>query len=96
MLATALIQEIDRLLKQGQLSHREIATLVGVSRGTVNAIANGRRGLHGKDVQDGDVRASAPASPPLRCPRCGYRIYSPCLVCRARDHKHRHRQLFRP
>jgi hypothetical protein len=89
MLATALIQEIDRLLKQGQLSHREIAARLGVSRGTVNAIANGRRGLHGKDMQDGDAYPSTPASSPVRCPRCGYRIYAPCLVCRARDHKHR-------
>jgi transcriptional regulator with XRE-family HTH domain len=89
MLATTLVQEVDRLLTDGRLSQREIAMRLGVSRGTVNAIASGRRGLHGKDAEAEDAHTSAPASAPVRCPRCGYRIYAPCLICRTRDHKNR-------
>ena len=84
---TALIHEIDRLLKQGGLSHRRIAARLGVSRGTVSAIATGRRGLYGKEPIEEDHRSLAPASPPTRCPHCGYRVYPPCLICQARQHK---------
>lgn len=87
MLPTALIHEIDRLLKQGELSHRKIAARLGVSRGTVSAIAAGRRGLYGKDTPDENSHAHSPSSPPTRCPRCGYRIHPPCLICEARHHK---------
>ena len=86
MLPTATIQEIDRLLKEGALSRRKIATRLGVSRGTISAIANGRRGLYGKEplaIQSPLV----PSSPPARCPRCGYRVYLPCQICSVREHK---------
>jgi hypothetical protein len=89
MLATALVEEIDRLLKEGRLSHRKIATQLGVSRGTVNAIANGQRGLHGKDAPTEGFAVSYAALPPRRCPRCGYRIYVPCHICRTRDYRQR-------
>jgi hypothetical protein len=58
---------------------------LGVSRATVGEIASGRRGLHGRD--EGDEMASAPAGRvrPARCGRCGYRVYSPCRVCIARE-----------
>ncbi|MEX2309487.1 MAG: helix-turn-helix transcriptional regulator [Pirellulales bacterium] len=90
MLPKALIHEIDRLLKQGGLSHRKIAARVGVSRGVVSAIANGRRGLFGKNPED-DRRTHVPNSPPMRCPCCGYRVYLPCLICEARQHKYQHK-----
>jgi len=88
MLPTALIHEIDRLLKEGELSHRKIAIRLGVSRGTIDAIANGRRGLYGKEP-DVNRPAHVPTSPPARCPRCGYRVYFPCLICNTRQHKQR-------
>ncbi len=84
MLPTSLVHEIDRLLKEGALSHRKIATRLGVSRGTISAIANGRRGLHGMDP-DAKRSARIPTSAPTRCPHCGYRVYLPCRICRARD-----------
>lgn len=92
MLATALVHEIDRLLQEGKLSQRKIAARLGVSRGTVNAIASGRRGLHGKGPQDEDP-ASPIASPPARCPHCGYRVYLPCIICRVRQHKQQQQLL---
>jgi hypothetical protein len=84
MLSTSLVHEIDLLLNTGELSHRKIALRLGVSRGTVNAIASGRRGLHGRD----EVKRRPPHLPtsqPTRCPQCGYRVYLPCLICDARS-----------
>jgi hypothetical protein len=93
MLATPLVQEIDRLLKEGKLSQRKIAARLGVSRGTVGAIAGGRRGLHGKDPQADAFAARCASLPPVRCPHCGYRVYQPCLVCRARRHRERRKNF---
>lgn len=84
MLPTSLVLEIDRLLKEGRLSHRQIALRLGVSRGTISAIAQGRRGLYGKDPID-KRRARTPSSAPIRCPDCGHRVYLPCLVCITRQ-----------
>jgi hypothetical protein len=81
----ATVIEIDRLLKEGELSQRKIAVRLGVSRGTVTAIASGRRGLHGQDSRHEDE--SMRKSPPERCPRCGYFVSLPCLVCRTRDYR---------
>src|SRR6478736_2610661 len=88
MLPIALVNEIDARIHEGTLSHRKIAARLGVSRGVVSAIANGRRGLYG---QDPFAKHSplVPTSPPTRCPTCGYRVYLPCLVCRTREHNQR-------
>lgn len=94
MLPASLVHEIDRLLKGGQLSHRQIALRLGVSRGTISAIANGRRGLHGKEPNE-KTRTTCPTSPPTRCPGCGYRVYLPCLVCSARKMKQSRRRTAR-
>jgi hypothetical protein len=92
MLAMSIVHEIARLLFEGELSQRQIARRLGVSRGTVQAIASGRRGLHGK-APAGDHSVSYGSSPAMRCPRCGYRIHVPCLVCRSRQHRERQRIL---
>ena len=88
MLPTTLVHEIDRLLREGELSHRKIAAHLGVSRGTISAIASGRRGLYGKEPFE-TYSPLVPSSPPTRCPHCGYRIYLPCLICRIREHHQR-------
>ena len=93
MLAKSLIEEINRLLKQGKLSQRKIAAQMRVSRGTVAAIASGRRGLYGREPSENDSTPFAPQSPPVRCPRCGYRVYLPCLICRSREFQERQTQL---
>jgi hypothetical protein len=80
MLPLALVEEIDRLLKAGQMSQRKIAVRLGVSRGTVSAIASGHRALFGKEPRD-DEMPLTPSSPPVRCPGCGYRVYMPCRIC---------------
>jgi hypothetical protein len=83
MLPTSLVLEIDRLLKESSMSHRQIALRLNVSRGTISAIAKGHRGLYGKDPVD-KRRSRTPSSAPTRCPACGYRVYLPCLVCISR------------
>jgi hypothetical protein len=87
MLPIATIHEIDRLLKAGQLSQRKIAKRLRVSRGTVQALAAGRRGLFGREPVDALSDSLTPAGPPERCPHCGYLVYLPCLVCRARSYR---------
>ena len=43
MLSSTIVAEVERLLKESQLSWRKIARCTGVSRGSVHAIAHGRR-----------------------------------------------------
>ncbi len=81
MISTAVIDEIQRLLGEGRLSQRKIARQIGVSRGTVNAIAMGKRidsarreGVSG----DGFV---PPRGRAKRCPGCGGMVKMPCLLC---------------
>jgi transcriptional regulator with XRE-family HTH domain len=85
MLQKTLIDEIDRLVKAGWLSQRQIAQRLGVSRGTVSAIASGRRGLYGAETA-APLRHHA-SSEPARCTACGYRVFLPCQICRAREEK---------
>jgi DNA-directed RNA polymerase subunit RPC12/RpoP len=86
MLALALVEEIERLLAEGSLSQRKIAERMDVSRGTVSAIANGRRGNWGREADDAD---HPPAGPPVRCQKCGYRVVMPCIICEARQYQSR-------
>ncbi len=45
MITATVVDEIRRMLREGRLSQRKIAVRIGVSRGTVNAIALGKRAL---------------------------------------------------
>ncbi len=92
MLATALVEEIDRLVREGNLSQRSIAAQLHVSRGVVSAIARGDRKLFGRELP-AKYSLLTPTSPPTRCPCCGYRVYLPCIICRTREHKTRQRIL---
>ncbi len=74
---------IADLLGRG-LPQRRIASLVGVSRGTVGAIATGRRPVHLR-------RPAQQAEEPRRmgrCPTCGRQIMLPCLACAAGEGPH--------
>ncbi len=85
MLSVELVLEIRRLLEEGDLSQRAVAARVGVSRGTVDGIANGRRGLYGRDPACRAPQHEATAIP-KRCRGCGGLVYEPCLLCRARNY----------
>ena len=81
MIATTIVTEVRRMLREGRLSQRQIALRVGVSRGTVNAIALERR-RHGS-ARDGrpDDGFIPPRGKPMRCPNCGGLAQMPCLLC---------------
>ena len=90
MLAPALVAEVQRLLADGKHSQRAVARLTRISRGTVGAIASGRR-------RDYEVLADAdgeeePVGPPQRCPECGGLVYMPCRLCRVRGMRANHPQ----
>jgi hypothetical protein len=84
MVDASTVEEILSLLSAGNLSQRKIARKVGVSRGTVNAIARGKR-----SSSPTRPRVShdylMPAGPPTRCPTCGGLVKMPCLLCRVRE-----------
>ena len=86
MIAPEIINEIRRLLAEDMLSHRKIAALAGVSRGTVGAIAAGKRPDYDALLQDIDDGLDEPAGPPTRCPGCGGLVYMPCVLCAVRNH----------
>ena len=89
MIAPAVVKEIRRLLTEERLSQRRVARRMGVSRGTVNGIANGRR----PDYPDSGPSNEWPESsgPPQRCSSCGGMVYMPCRLCYVRT-----RQFKRP
>ena len=81
MITTTIVDEIRRLLREGRLSQRRIASKIGVSRGTVNAIALGRRGSGHVRRQPEAEGFSPPSGLPVRCPGCGAKVQMPCLLC---------------
>jgi transcriptional regulator with XRE-family HTH domain len=84
MLPLATIKQIHLLLEQGELSQRQIAEMLEVSRGTVSAVASGRRGLYGTAADAKEVGLNFEGAT-VRCPSCGAQVFMPCLLCRARE-----------
>ena len=84
MIADSLVSEIRDLLGQGELSQRAIARRFGVSHGTVNAIALGKRRGRSRRPASHD-RFIPPTGQPVRCPGCGGLTQMPCLVCYLRS-----------
>ena len=82
MLAHETVEEVRRLLAQTPLSQRQIARLVHVSRGTVHAIARGKRRDRPDCLQC--KMLPHPRGPLRRCRSCGARVRVPCLACSVR------------
>ena len=80
MLAQCVVEEIRNLLATG-LSYRKIAQTTGVSRGSIGAIANGRRVDHVPREEENLRRLNGPLA---RCPTCGGLVCLPCLLCGTR------------
>jgi len=83
MLALVKVKAAERLLTEGKLSHRKIASAIGISRASVGAIALGRR----PDYEARELARAAreePLGPLARCPQCGGMVYTPCRLCRVR------------
>ena len=89
MISNKVVNEIRRLLKKKQYSQKMIALKMGVSCGTVNSIATGRRHDCSRRKNEGKNSESEdgfmpPTGLPQRCPRCGARVLMPCLACHVR------------
>ena len=94
MLSLVMIEKIEWLLRSADLSQRQVAMRLGVSRGSVAAIARGKRSakqqrsasalqIASKDQHAPQIVPDFDAVP-VRCPSCGCRVYLPCLVCHLR------------
>jgi len=81
MIASDIVKEIRQLLAEGILSQRAIAERIGVSRGTVSAIAQGKRRDYPPRSFTNEIHFMPPAGPPIRCPGCGGLAQMPCLAC---------------
>lgn len=85
MIAAVVIDKIRDLLAEGEDSRRKIAQQMGVSRGTVNTIAQGKR----PDITCKRVSVDPDPAPfsglPTRCPGCGGMVQMPCLLCHVRS-----------
>jgi hypothetical protein len=77
-------------LDEGTLSQRNIARRIGFSRGTVHAIARGKRPDYPGGAGPSDFLPLP--RPPQRCPGCGGMVRMPCLLCYIRGLKDRPRQ----
>jgi len=92
MISQALVEEVKRLLGQGELSQRKVATLTGVSRASVGAIASGRRPDYPVRCNPDACEEALPQGPAERCPTCGGKVYMPCRLCRVRTIKAKERE----
>ena len=84
MIAPSVVRQIRRLLAEGRYSQRKIARMTGVSRGTVGAIAGGRRPDYEAMAQARQSELERPTGPLRRCPGCGGLVSMPCRLCRVR------------
>ncbi|TWT42471.1 hypothetical protein Pla111_27760 [Botrimarina hoheduenensis] len=91
-------EQIDAVLELLALperpSNRQIAILTGVSRSSVNSLANGRRSPYAReDVLEPPVSSATGSGPPTRCLTCGQERRGRCVRCAAQRHA---RQIIRP
>jgi len=84
MLEHQLVLRVVLLLSQKKYSQRQIAKMTGVSRGTVIAIAKGRRKLTLRKTEMKEKKNPLPRGEPRRCPLCGAMVQMPCLACTLR------------
>jgi hypothetical protein len=81
MIATTVVDDVRRMLREGSLSQREIARKLHISRGTVNAIALGRRRDQTDRPAIADHGFRHPDGEAVRCVSCGALAQMPCLAC---------------
>jgi hypothetical protein len=82
MIPVEKLEEIRALLAEGKLSQRAIARKVGVSRGTVAAIASRKRPCYERRLAEDPSATSRRRG---RCPTCRAIVLLPCLACLVRQ-----------
>lgn len=76
-----LVAEIRRLKAAG-CTQMEIKRITGISRTTIHLVVNGRR-IAEKPPAEPEEEANPYFDGPVeRCPRCGRKVYMPCMACR--------------
>jgi hypothetical protein len=80
MLSQTIVDHVRQLLVEGKISQRKIARQLGISRGTVGAIASGKR----EDYVRKPPEESYCLLPAMRCPGCGGNVHPPCRFCKVR------------
>ena len=83
MLDPAIVDEVKRLIAEGQLSQRGIARQTGVSRGSVGLIFHGRRRDRPARRDEDDLLGPL-SGPKSHCDVCGAEVTQPCRACRTR------------
>ena len=83
VIAEGTVRKVEMLLAEGDMSRRKIAKKTGVSRCTVNNIANGTRRVYKREADIFDVQLG----PLVRCTGCGGKTQLPCRVCKTRKDK---------
>jgi predicted DNA-binding protein (UPF0251 family) len=81
MLTQEMLEEIRSLLFNENLSQREVAQRLRVSRGTVQAVARNKCRLYTPLKRSPSQDFQPPCGLPLRCPSCGAKVQMPCLAC---------------
>jgi hypothetical protein len=86
MIAPSVIDSIRDLLADDRLSQRQIAQQLGVSRGVVAAVAEGRRPDYAAIRRRREESKQPVVLGPLRrCPTCGGMVHRPCRLCALRE-----------
>ncbi len=85
MLKPETIKKIRVLLSEKRYSQRTVAKIVGVSRGTVSAVALGKRKIYLRKSPDWAPPILSPKGRPQRCALCGALVQMPCLACQLRN-----------
>jgi len=92
MLAPSLVEKIRLLLSEKTCSHREVARRLGVSRGSVGAIARGTRPDYTRPRRRRSDQIVPPGGRPVRCRSCGALVQMPCLRCQLHAMRRRGRR----
>lgn len=85
MITPSVVEQVKHLLSDGSLSQRKIAKMTGVSRGTIGAIASGKRRDIRPPRKPWYEEPDEPLGPPRRCSGCGAIVQPPCRACRLRE-----------
>lgn len=81
MLPVYKLIEIHELLQSRQVSQREIARRLRVSRSTVAAVSMGRRPLEALLQRAAEQFPDQEGGHVSRCPTCGGKVTMPCRAC---------------
>ena len=84
MIADAVVERSVTCWPTGPFPSGRSPGGLGISRGTVNAISQGRRPDYSQLQTPEAANFPFPQGVPRRCPGCGGMVQMPCLLCHVR------------